>query len=79
MIPMTISNGKTNKLWLKNRILNGTVLMFEQNQKNDNGYKLLTPKKALAFFYGLRLWFNGDMIIGCYGTSYYYKFTIKTS
>jgi hypothetical protein len=72
------SEAPQTKLRLKKAILNGSIIVFESNSKNDLGYKKLENQNSF-----LRDWSGvhyfpkclGDNIAyACYGTSYYYQF-----
>lgn len=76
---LTTENGKTNKTWLKNRIANGTLVVFEKNEnsRSDTSYQPITVAKAIDLLKGMRVWesFN-KVIMGSFGASYYYQFKI---
>ena len=77
---LTTENGSKNRTWLRNRILNGTIEVLEQNEKRQNESHLyfpITKENALRLLPNMCLFAStGNEIIGAYGTSFYYKFKI---
>ena len=75
---LTTSNASKNKTFLKNRILNDSITVEEQNEKRQNEshlYHPITKENALRLLPNMHLFESSNKeIIGAYGTSFYYRF-----
>ncbi len=76
---LTASQVPQTKLRLKKAILNGTIVVFENNSDYDNGYGKVTDISSLlelwhGFHYRPTNQNQNNEAWACLGTSFYYKF-----